>query len=577
MSTITPESIGDTLIKDGLVTQAQWQEAVSRQKEKGGHVFKSLYELGHTDEEKLVSKLSSLGSYCPVRLWKYKPPQELLELLPRETATLRMALPLSRIGDIVTIAMVEPWNEEALNEIRGLISGMLIPVLIGAQDAEDAIQSSYGDNYETELKDVIKQMEGPSVQVMDTKEEEAGITDKSMLLSLTDQEPVVRLTNSILIDGAARKASDIFVEPAAHNLVVRYRVDGLLQDGPHPPKSMHQGVISRMKIMSNLDIAEQRLPQDGRLKIKIENRNVEFRLSTLPSYYGEKACLRILDPGSVKLNINHLGFDDANLAKIAKAASEPYGMILVCGPTGSGKTTTLYSILKKVDSVEKNIVTVEDPVEYYIDGINQVNVRPDVKLTFGEALRSILRQDPDIILIGEIRDSETLDIGVKAALTGHLVLSTLHTNSAAGAITRLLNMGIEPFLITSSVVLVASQRLVRKLCDKCKEPYEPKEEVKALFKNQTKKLTLYKAKGCEACGQNGFKGRVSVAETLPISVSIRDLIFKRVPEHEIKRAARKEGMQTLRENALDKVALGQTSIEEALRVTIQDEDGRDGA
>ena len=539
---------------------------------KGGSILEHCVTQGVLTEEQALETLSAETGLPAIRVWKQKVLRETTELISRELARQSNVIPLARVGDILTVACADPWNQAMLEEVKSNSRcSAVLPVLAARDDLREAVNLHYGDNLEQALKDVIQKIEGPAMRLVEGDGPSAGMTDKSILMSLTDQEPVVRLTQAILTEGVLRRASDIFIEPQANKLVIRYRVDGFLQEGLTPPKSMQQGVLSRLKIMSNLDIAEQRLPQDGRIKIRTENRWVEFRLSTIPSYFGEKACLRILDPGQMKLKLSGLGFDDGSLNKIQKASASSYGMILICGPTGSGKTTTLYSILKHVDAPERNLVTVEDPVEFHIDGINQVNVRTEVGLTFATSLRSILRQDPDVVLIGEIRDHETMDIGVKAALTGHLVLSTLHTNSAAGSVTRLINMGIEPFLITASVVMIGSQRLVRKLCDHCKEPFTLDAKQTATLGAASAGGTWFKSKGCAECKMKGFAGRISVMEILEMSAAIKGLVCRRASEAEIKAQARKEGMITLRENAIQKARAGLTTIDEALRVSVRDE------
>ncbi len=569
-----PAKLEQLILERGWTKAELLEPAKEEAKTKGGTFLEHSVTQGVLSDEQALEVLSLATGLPAVRVWKQKILREITELVPREIVRQFSAIPLARVGEILTVACADPWNASMIAEIRSSSrSSTVLPVLASRDDLRESINQHYGDNLEQALKDVIKKIEGPAISLVEDTGQPAGMTDKSILMSMTDQEPVVRLTQSILAEGVQRRASDIFIEPQANRLMVRYRVDGLLQEGLTPPKSMQQGVLSRLKILSNLDIAEQRLPQDGRIKIRTDNRWVEFRLSTIPSYFGEKACLRILDPGQMKLKLSGLGFDDDSLRKIQKASTSSYGMILICGPTGSGKTTTLYSILKHVDSMERNLVTVEDPVEFHIDGINQVNVRTEVGLTFASSLRSILRQDPDVVLIGEIRDHETLDIGVKAALTGHLVLSTLHTNSAAGSITRLMNMGIEPFLITASVVMVGSQRLVRKLCDHCKEPYKLDEKQAATLGRLLRDTTTwYRSKGCPECKMKGFAGRVSVMEILELSQSVKELVCRRASEAELKAQARKEGMVTLRENAVDKARMGLTTIEEALRVSVRDED-----
>jgi type IV pilus assembly protein PilB len=394
------------------------------------------------------------------------------------------------------------------------------------------------------------------------------------LLLMTQDAPVVKITNLVLAEGVNARASDILIEPMEHEVRIRYRVDGLLHDAKRPPKALHNAIVSRLKVMSNLDIAERRLPQDGRFKVKLHNREVDFRISVLPSSKGEKVALRILDKSQAMLDLEKLGFDKKSLDQIRQGAMKPHGMILVCGPTGCGKTTTLYSILEYVNSPEDNVITVEDPVEYVIGGLNQVTAKPDIGLTFAAALRSILRQDPDIIMIGEIRDFETVDIAIKAALTGHLVLSTLHTTTAAGSVTRLLNMGLEPFLITSSVILVAAQRLVRKICSNCKESYELDVDIEEKYGIKTggKKVKLYRGKGCDVCHRTGYKGRVGLIEVLTLTPKIKELILQNAQEHKINEQARLDGMVTLRENGVALALSGVTTLDEVVRVTVGDQD-----
>ncbi len=454
----------------------------------------------------------------------------------------------------------------------------LRPLLASEKDIREAITQYYEDHSNGSMEDILKDISfSEELQVAGTEIVEENTRD---LKSLTEEEPVVKLTNSILSEAVVRRSSDIFIEPEEHNLRVRFRVDGLLQEGVLTSRTMHAGVVSRIKVMSDLDIAEHRIPQDGRFKLKVRDKEVDFRVSVLPTYFGEKVVLRVLDKGQAVLDIDKLGFEMEPLRDLKKAADHPHGMILTCGPTGAGKTTTLYSVLKLIDRPEKNIVTVEDPVEFQIEGINQVSIRPEVNLTFASALRSILRQDPDIIMVGEIRDAETADVAIKAALTGHLVLSTLHATTAVGAITRFLNMGIEPFLITSSVLLAGSQRLVRKICEKCKESYEPTKELveqlgitdRDIKHSGVKKLLFYKGKGCDACSKRGYHGRAVLLEALTLTPTIKNLILHAAPEYEIKEAGRAEGMMTLRENGLSKILKGITTPEEVMRVTVKDQE-----
>ncbi len=388
-------------------------------------------------------------------------------------------------------------------------------------------------------------------------------------------DPVIKFTNQVLFEAVRRRSSDIFIEPEEKNLRVRYRIDGLLQEGAMSTLAVHGGIISRVKVMANLDIAEHRIPQDGRFRLKMDENEIDFRVSVLPTYFGEKICLRVLDKGQALLDIDKLGFEEAPLKALKIVAERPHGMILMTGPTGSGKTTTLYSVLKLLDKPQINIVTVEDPVEFRIHGINQVAIRPEVKLTFASALRSILRQDPDVIMVGEIRDFETADVAIKAALTGHMVLSTLHATTAVGAVTRLVNIGIEPYLITSSVLLVGAQRLVRRICGKCKETYEPAPELlKQLGVTGAvaggKKPVFTRGKGCDACNKRGYHGRAVLLETLTLTPPVKDLVLRGAAEYEIEELGRKEGMKTMREDGIIKVLNGVTTPEEVMRVTMRD-------
>jgi len=405
-------------------------------------------------------------------------------------------------------------------------------------------------------------------------DEVEGAVDSERLFKIVEEAPVVKLTNMILEGSIKSKASDVLIEPMEDALRIRYRIDGVLKDVESLPKNMHDPIVSRIKVVSQLNIAERRLPQDGRFKLKINDNEVDFRVSILPSSRGEKVALRVLDKSGAMLDIEKLGFEKDTLKTLTKCASQPHGMILVCGPTGSGKTTTLYSLLKYVHDPEKNLITVEDPVEYQIQGVNQVTVRTEVKLTFASSLRSILRQDPDVIMIGEIRDFDTVDVAIKSALTGHLVLSTLHTTTASGSVVRLINMGVEPFLISASLISIVSQRLIRKLCPKCREAYKPSDSAVSKLGLDGKKLkdvTFYRPKGCDQCLSNGYKGRIGICEVLTMSPAIRDMILKKGKESEIKELARKEGMRTLREDGLLRVLAGVTRLEEILRVTVADE------
>ncbi len=537
-----------------------------------------MIRLGHVSRDNLLEVLSVDLGIPAIHLSRYKILPEVVKTIPKKMAQLYCVMPVSQFGKTLTVAMADPLNINAVDDMRRLTHMEIRSLIASEKDIRNTIELYYEDKTGLSAKEAAAKL-SPS-GALSAKTVAAGAKEGlgEDPFSLIENEPVVKLTNAILTESLRLRSSDIFIEPEEKSFKVRYRVDGMLQEGISSTREMHLGVISRIKVMSNLDIAEHRVPQDGRFKIKFQEREVDFRVSVLPSFFGEKIVLRVLDKNQSVLDIEKLGFEPEPLTDLKKASDHPHGMIIVCGPTGSGKTTTLYSVLKLIDSPEKNIVTVEDPVEYQMEGINQVSIREEIKLTFSSALRSILRQDPDIIMVGEMRDSETGDIAIKAALTGHLVLSTLHSTTAPGAITRLLNMGVERFLVTSSLLLAGSQRLVRKICTRCKESYEPSKELiqqlgipeKTL---KSKKPLFYRGKGCEACQQRGYSGRAVLLEALTITPKIKGLILKAAQEYEIKAVARSEGMMTLRENGIAKILQGTTSPEEVMRVTVRDQEG----
>jgi len=569
------DRINDTLVKKGLISQKDLNKAIKIQKEKGGKLSDILVAEGYVDRETLTSALSQELGIPTISLSRYKIDPEILKLIPKKVALHYRILPISKMGEVLTIAMVDPLNIFAIDDIKTLTGFRIGPVITKEKDMQEAIDQYYGEDTHQAVEKIIEDIEEARRIQMVEEEGQIEVVDSAALMKLTQEAPVVKITDILLKEGIKLKASDILVEPLERQMRVRYRVDGILQEGRRPPKSMHAAIISRIKVMSNLNIAERRLPQDGRFKIKIQDREVDFRISILPSSLGEKAALRILDKSQATLDIDKSGFEEPPLKDLKEAAFRPHGMILVCGPTGCGKTTTLYSLLKHIDSPDMNIVTVEDPVEYDIKGINQVTIRPNIGLTFASSLRSILRQDPDIIMVGEIRDYETVDIAIKSALTGHLVLSTLHTTTASGAIVRMINMGVEPFLISSSVILTAAQRLVRKICPKCKEVCKVNDSlIKKLNLEQFLKssTTIYKGAGCKSCNSMGYKGRIGLAETLKLSLAIKELISSKAQESLVKAQARKEGMRTLRENGMAKVLAGITTLEEIVRVTVGDQD-----
>jgi type IV pilus assembly protein PilB len=566
------ERLTEILINNKLLTQEQLNQALEVQKERGGRLSDIIVDLKFVKESELISTLSQGLGFPLIDLKRFKIDYEIVKMIPIEIARKYQIIPISKMGDTITLAMADPLNIFAIDYVAALTGYKINPIISSSQDIAQTIELAYPDATGGIITDLLKEMSASSIELV---KEEAEILPSDQELSRISREaPVIKITNMILEESVKKKSSDILIEPLDKKLRVRFRIDGILQEQKAPPKNMHASIVSRVKVMSDLNIAEHRLPQDGRFKVKLSTREVDFRVSILPSSFGEKVAIRILDKSQAMLDIEKLGFSEDNIAKLKKVAHLPHGMLLACGPTGCGKTTTLYSILKFVDSPEKNIVTVEDPVEYQLEGINQVNARPEIGLTFASSLRSILRQDPNIIMIGEIRDYETVDIAIKSALTGHLVLSTLHTTTAAGSVVRLVNMGVEPYLINSSLVCVLAQRLVRKICSYCKEEYEIKPGIINTLKLNSpgiKNPKFYRGKGCSHCFNMGYSGRTGIAEVLLLTAPIRGLILEQPQEHVIKQQARREGMRTLREDGLAAALRGLTTIEEVLRVTAPDE------
>ena len=566
------DRLREILINNKLLTQEQLDKALEVQKEKGGRLSDIIIELKFVRESELISTISAGLGLPLIDLKRFKIDFEIVKTIPLNISRHYQIIPVAKIGDTITLAMADPLNIFAIDHVESLTGFKINPIISSSQDILQAIELVYPDSDKSVIENIVKEMSVSSIELI-REEKESAPSDKE-LDRVSREAPVIKVTDMIMEDAVEKKASDILLEPFDKKLRVRFRVDGILQEEKAPPKSMYPSIVSRVKVMSDLDIAEHRLPQDGRIKVKIAGREVDFRISILPSSFGEKVAIRILDKSQAMLDIEKLGFREDTITNLKRVSKLPHGMMLVCGPTGSGKTTTLYSILKFVDSPEKNIVTVEDPVEYQLEGINQVNSRPEIGLTFASALRSILRQDPNVIMIGEIRDYETVDIAIKSALTGHLVLSTLHTTTAPGAIVRLVNMGVEPYLINSSLACVVSQRLVRKVCSSCKEKYTIKEDIIDTLKlklDKFKSREFFRGKGCPRCFNMGYSGRIGIAEVLLLTNRVRELILKREQEHVIKQQARQEGMRTLREDGIEAALNGLTSLEEVLRVTAPDE------
>ncbi len=562
------DRINTILLSRQLLTQEQLDKAMAFQKEHGGSLQKILIEQGMVNDTDLLAAISQGIGIPPISLGRMKLDPALRELISRDMAMQYQIIPVSCIGKTLTVAMVDPLNILALDTVAMLTGLTINPLLTSAGDLRDAVDQYYGTGVEETLRAMVEQSESDAGSLIANAPADQSETER--LLRQTLEAPVIKATDAILTKAVHLHASDILIEPMEKTVRVRYRIDGVLQDTPAPPKHLHAAVVSRIKVMSDLNIAERRVPQDGHFNFQVDDRLIDFRVSIMPASFGGNVCMRILDKGGVRLDLDVLGFTPRDLERIKECGRRPHGMLLCTGPTGSGKTTTLYSLLKLIDSPEKNLVTVEDPVEFELEGINQVNVKADVGLTFAKALRSILRQDPDVIMVGEIRDLETADMAVKSSLTGHLVLSTLHTNSAAGSVVRLVNMGIEPFLINSCVTVVIGQRLVRKVCRQCGEPYRPAKGLAAklgLLDEKGEPQQLVRSKGCRVCFQAGYTGREVIAETLVMTPEIRELIVKQAPEREVEQMARQQGMKTLREQALLKAVTGVTTLEEVFRTT----------
>lgn len=567
------DRLKDILLRDSLVHVKDLERALQEQKKSGGELARVLIKLKILTEEQLSGPLSESLDIPVLNLSAFKVDAGVLKLIPKEMAQSYQLVPVSRIGDQLTIAMTDPVDIFAIDNVKALTGLSINPVIARPGDIRAALDRFYETDTSASMDEILKDIK--EAEDLELVKVTPSPMDKRAIESLTQESPIITLTNTIIHQAVLAKASDVFIEPLQDGLRVRYRIDGMIREIDRMAKMLHFPVISRIKVLSNLDIAEHRLPQDGRFRLVLPNsKEVDFRVNVLPTALGEKAVLRILDKNLEMLSIDKLGFQPQALARLKEACQRPHGMILACGPTGSGKTTTLYSILKFIDSPGINIVTVEDPVEFQIEGFNQVNIRTEVGLTFPASLRSILRQDPDVILIGEVRDSQTLDIAVKAALTGHLVVTSLHTTTAAGSLTRMINMGIEPFLLCSSVNALVAQRLIRRVCAKCREAYTISPEAAAQFKIKElmpeHNLTFYRAKGCDKCFNTGYEGRVGITEILILTSKIKELILANASEMEIKTTARQQGMRTMREDAIIKACNGQTTMEEVVRLTAGD-------
>ncbi len=553
--------LGDFLVEQGLITEEQLKKALKHQQKAGKLLGRSLIDLGFIGEEELIKALSEQLGVQYVSLRNYQVDPKVIKLVPEELARTYQVVPLFAIENDLTVAMANPLDVLAIDALSRATGMKILPVVCSEEEIREAIEHYYGSS---SVAEAIQSL-GETSELGGNGHDEQ--LSEQALRREAEEGPIVKLVNSILEQAVHEGASDIHIEPMEDRVRVRYRVDGVLHQVHSAPKTAQLALVSRLKILADLNIAERRLPQDGRFRLLMDGRRVDFRVSTLPSTYGEKVVLRILDRKE-NVSLEQLGLEPDELQKVRQLLGKAHGIVLVTGPTGSGKTTTLYSALQELDREALNIVTLEDPVEYELEGITQSQVNPKIGLTFANGLRSILRQDPDVVLVGEIRDRETAEIAIHAALTGHLVLSTLHTNDSAGAMTRLIDMGIEPYLVSSSVVGVIAQRLVRKICSNCSEPFQPSETlVTSLGLPPDGNYTFHRGKGCTACKQTGYRGRIGIYEVLLTNDQIRELVLQKAPATAIQAAARKNGMRTLREAGLRKVLQGLTTVEEVLRVT----------
>ncbi len=564
----------DILVNGKLVKEKDLKKALDIQKKSGGSLGRILVENGFISEKELMVAMSKQMNIPPIDLAKYKIDKTLLDLIAEKFARQYSLIPVSRLGRVLTVAMSDPLNLFAIDDMKILTKYQIDIALATENDIRDAINNYYGTHAQ-DISQILSEMPQEGVEVEHGETEEN--IDIGEMAEESKSAPIVKIVSLILNEAMKRRASDIHIEPCEKNLRIRYRIDGTLHDALTLPKKNQNAVIARIKIMSKLDITEMRLPQDGRFKINFEGKEIDFRVSVLPVTFGGKIVLRALDKTNLSFGIEKLGFLPGPLKTFRTALEQPYGMLLVTGPTGSGKSTTLYSIINQLNTFERNIVTLEDPVEYELPGITQIPARPEIGLTFASGLKSVLRQSPDIVMVGEIRDSETADIAIKASLTGQLILSTLHTNDSAGAITRLIDMGVEPFLVASSLVLASAQRLMRKICPGCKAEVEIPAQVLARVGIKTEDIvkkgikTFYEGKGCQKCNSTGYYGRLGILEALLIDDGIRDMIIKKVPSGVIKDyAIKKLHMMTLRDNAVENFMNGITTLEEVLRVTSED-------
>lgn len=562
--------LNELLLDYKLIQEKDINRALDIQRKKGGQLSTILIEEGFVKEDDIVNCFCQYLRLPPFHLSKYTVPMQIVKIIPEHIARHYRLLVISRIGNALTVAMSDPLNVLAIDDIKALTGYDVRPVVSSLSDITKSIDKYYHGQgkmqEQASLSDLVKEVKEEDIQIV----KELDQIDIGEVIRSSEEAPIVKMIDALIAESLIKRASDIHVEPYENKIRVRYRIDGQLQEAAILPKKIQNAVVARLKIMSNLDITQRHLPQDGRFRVRLEDKEVDFRVSILPISFGEKVVMRALDKANLSIGLEKLGFLPQAMDAFEYSVKRPYGMILVTGPTGSGKSTTLYSVLNKLNTSDRNIITIEDPVEYQVEGITQVQVKPDIGLTFATGLRSILRQNPDVLMVGEIRDFETADIAIKAALTGSLLLSTLHTNDAAGAMTRLIDMGVEPFLIASSVIAVAAQRLCRKICADCKKPYKiPQSVLERLeLKLEADKTNVYRAEGCKKCNNTGYRGRSALLEIMLVNETIREMVMKRCSSDEIKRyAVSKLKMMTLRQAGIENFLRGQTSLEEVLRVT----------
>jgi len=569
MARISRLSLTDVLLKEGFITEEDLKKAEQHQRDNGGLLSYVLVKLGLVTEEQIVVGLAEQLGIPHMKLTHYKLDPEVVELLPERIIRKDKVIPLSQSGNTLTVATADPLNVLMIDDLKALTGCNIQTIVATPSEIEQVVGDYYSTRASMNLDQLIAQSEKETDTAVQVVTDEQSV-DLDQLMREAEEAPIIRIANLILSRAIRERASDIHLEPLEKKVAIRYRIDGTLYPILTLPKGVQDAVISRIKIISEMDIAEHRLPQDGRFRVRAHNRDVDFRVSTIPTRFGEKVVLRLLDKAQLTgLTIDKLGLEQNVLEKYQKAIKQPYGMIVLTGPTSCGKSTSLYAAIRAINTPDKNILTIEDPVEYEAEGINQVQIYEKIGLTFAQALRSFLRQDPDIIMLGEMRDLETADIGIKAALTGHLLFTTLHTNDAAGAIVRLVNMGVEPFLISGALTFVGAQRLMRKVCKNCAHSYHPSKRLLKQLEIEDQvdnNLVLYKAKGCRICNNTGYRGRMAVMEALEIDDDIKELILRKVPELKIKKTAVSNGMIPLRKNAVTKVIRGDTTLEELARV-----------